>query len=178
MKKKKVSRKAKVRSAIKSTKPKKKTLRIRLDKEFKLSENIPTRNNNAKLFLAGTIFVAIIILLIILFYSGNLIGGATKTQCDTPKCFIEKANACEPAEYITTIGTTTIKMEIKQGCRLKKTILSLDETEPQEIREYFKGKSMTCDYEKDNFDNDFAFQISGPLDNCKGDLVDAIKAVI
>ena len=151
----------------------------RVSSKSKKKVTLPKKKDNPqRTLVVGIIFIIIVILLIILFYSGGLIGKAYVTECDTSACFIEKANACEPAIYTTTMGTTTVEMEILPGCELKKTILALDETEPAEVRTFFTGKTMTCDYEQGNFDEDFAFQISGPLDECEGNLVDAINAVI
>jgi len=129
-------------------------------------------------WLVVGLFIVVIIALVFFFYSKGFVGRAYVTECDTAVCLIEQANECKPAEYIVNIGTSTIKMEILSGCRLKKTIIKLDETEPVEIRDFFKGKSMTCTYEKGEFNNDFAYQISGPLDECEGSLKDAIEAVV
>ena len=129
------------------------------------------------------IITLIIIILILIslgyyFYTSGRIGRAYVSQCNSPSCLIENANNCNPAIYTARIGTSIIEMEILPDCAIKKTVVKLDETEPEEIRNYFEGRSMVCTYEKNNFDDDFAYQISGPLENCEGSLVQSINEVI
>jgi hypothetical protein len=130
------------------------------------------------LFAAFILAILIIITTIFLYSSQGFIGKAHFFECDTIDCFLEKANDCESASFTTKIGTTTILLEVSNDCLLKKEIIDLDMTEPEEVRNLFKGKSMICSYTKGYFDDDFVYQISGPLDDCRGSLVDTINEVI
>ena len=120
----------------------------------------------------------ILIILGYYFYTSGRIGRAYVSQCDSPSCLIENANKCNPTIYTARIGSAIIDMEILPNCAIKKTVVKLDETEPEEIRDYFEGRWMVCTYERNNFDDDFAYQISGPLENCEGSLVQSINEVI
>jgi len=130
------------------------------------------------LIITMVIIVLILIALGYYFYTSGRVGKAYVLQCESPSCLIENANKCSPAIYTARIGTSIIEMEIFPNCAIKKTVVKLDETEPKEIRDYFEGSSMVCTYEMNNFDDDFAYQISGPLDNCEGSLVQNINKVI
>ena len=161
--------KKKTKKVVKKTKPKSKTVKIP-----KVDKKLPKKTA----WIIFGLFLVVIIALLFFYYSKGMIGKAYVTECESATCFIEKANECKPAKYTTIIGTSTIEIESLQGCILKKTVLNLDATEPQEIRDFFTGKYMTCTYEKGEFNDDFAYQISGPLEECEGPLVDAINAVI
>ena len=164
------------KSKSKTSRKKPKISRKKIKQNIKLSPGKPVPKKT--LWMIFGLLVIVVVALIFFYYSKGLIGKAFVTECDTTACFIEKANECEPARYLTKIGTSTIEMEVTSDCKLKKTVIDLDETEPEEIREFFKEKYMICNYEKGAFNEDFAYQISGPLGECAGPLKDAIEAVI
>lgn len=113
------------------------------------------------LFSILIIIVLIAATLTILFYPA---------KCRTKECFIEKANACEKATYQNVIAGATINYESRSDCTLLKTITSVADTEPAEIKEKFEGKSMMCTYNKNNFSPLHVETISGLIVNCEGQL--------
>jgi len=92
--------------------------------------------------------------------------------------FIAKANQCAPAVTEVEINTATMRIESHDDCSITKTVIAMDETEPEEIRDLFVGSEMTCTYDRGAFDSDYVTQISGNLGYCEGSLVRAILAVI
>ena len=109
-----------------------------------------------------------ILLIIVLFILISKFG----SSCDE-QCFVDKANLCETAKYENEIAGAKIRYEIN-NCVLDKTVLKLSGNEPSEIRDLFKGKSMSCGYARGNFDINYLSEISANLDDCNGDLKSAI----
>lgn len=147
-------------------------------KRTNYNTKISNKQSSKTLFVVSFVFLILLVAILFLYFSGTLSGKAFLQECEDEACLIDKANLCEETKFTTKIGTSTIEMEVLSGCRLKKTILKLDDAEPKEIREFFEGKYMICDYDKGDFDDDFAYQITGPLDECYGPLVQAISDVI
>lgn len=157
----------------KITNRKKITTNQLLNKKFKSLEK-QSKNKAKYIFLTLLILVIVTALVYYLYITYT----KEAKVCDSLDCFLESASACEPAVYVTKIATATIELKIDPGCTLIKKILRLDKTEPPEITAYFTGKEMTCFYDKGSFNQALATKLSGPLDECTGTLVDAIKAIV
>lgn len=103
---------------------------------------------------------------------------------DDEECFITYANECKKATLSqSTKGAvfqygSTISSEVRSDCSLVKRVDSLDESEPQEIRDIFEGTSMTCTYEQGNFNPELVTTITRGLENCEGTLKTAIYELV
>ncbi len=149
----------------------------KLERELKKLKK--TRRKFPKKLLRYTLITLCMIILIILvvWFVNYIIESSVAFTCDTPECFIEKANNCEAAVYETQIETITLNMET-DGCELTKEVIAVSGEEPESIRELFKGTEMTCEYEQNEFNRKYLDQISYDLATCEGSLVEAVKAVL
>lgn len=112
--------------------------------------------------------VGLIILLTFLFLT-------LQRSCEDPlACFLEKANRCEAATYTFTYGTSTITTSSTPSCSLLKYFSSLDPQEPLAVQDLLLDKTLECTYERDSLETSDVLQLTANLENCKGDLVDAI----
>jgi len=143
-----------------------------LNKRLRKLKQKPSKTRYLFIFILALVIIAAITYFLYTTYNKEPV------VCTDLGCFLEQAANCEPAIYTTKIATATIELKIKPGCKLIKKILGLDSDEAAEIRAFFTGKEMTCSYDKGAFNPVLAKQISGPLDDCTGNLVDAIKAVV
>ncbi|OYT31823.1 hypothetical protein DRJ22_02295 [Candidatus Woesearchaeota archaeon] len=144
-----------------------------LKKEGILNEKRKKTISKAMLISAGVLIIVIIgILLYLMPAPGNV------KVCKTDACFIKAANECTPAVLEKKIATTTLRLEIKEGCVLNKKVIGMDSSEPKEVRDLFENAEMDCYYDKGKFDPTYVTQISGNLGYCSGPLVDAILAVL
>lgn len=98
-------------------------------------------------------------------------------KCNFDECFIEQANKCKAATYTKSIEGTTFRLETKD-CLLTKTIVNMGLDEPEEIKEEFLGKSMVCSYVEGDFSPLYLTTISGMINNCEGELRDALLLYI
>lgn len=97
--------------------------------------------------------------------------------CTSQECFIEKANKCENAELTLTQKSGTFKYSLK-NCTLTKTLVELQDADPQEIRTQFEGKNLTCRYRKDNFNPQWVSSLIFGLEYCKGDLKNSLASLL
>lgn len=98
-------------------------------------------------------------------------------SCNTADCFIAKAENCESAKMEQNFDGSIFKLSVK-NCVLTKTALKLNESEPQEIKDLLEGASMKCEYGEGNFNTDWTGTLSIGIENCSGDLKDAIDELI
>ncbi|MFQ5620255.1 MAG: hypothetical protein ACE5FT_00255 [Candidatus Nanoarchaeia archaeon] len=96
--------------------------------------------------------------------------------CDTKECFIQEANLCGNAAWQSSEVGSTVTYSI-EGCTLRKEITDFANNEPIEVREYFRGKTMLCPYDKGNFNSYWIETITGGLPSCRGSLKEAIIAL-
>lgn len=94
--------------------------------------------------------------------------------CSTEECFIRAANACAPARFRNTVGTTEISYKVGKGCVITKTVTGLGEQEPEQVKELFMGVSMRCNYTRGQFDRAYIADINGNLERCSGPMVNII----
>ncbi len=126
---------------------------------------------NKKIIFGIAAIVLVIIFVPLLMYSVAL------TDCGSdPACFGGLANQCKQAKYTGIIAGATVSV-VARDCQLTKTILNLPETEPESIRTLFAGKSMKCVYPSGDFDSVYLEKITGNLQTCSGELIDAIQKV-
>ena len=125
---------------------------------------------STKKIMAIAIISAIILLLII------IAAWPKTTNCDYDNdCFIEKADNCKSAVVRSTIGDGTIVKYTTKDCTLTKEIERFSATEPQQVKDFFKNKKMTCKYEKQDFNGAMLYGLSIGIEDCEGQLKDAIE---
>jgi len=93
--------------------------------------------------------------------------------CDAKDCFITKANDCEEVNITVSENFGTVSYA-SSGCVFTKTMQGVSANETAEIRELFDGKSLTCTYEKGNFDPRWINSLVFGIEYCQGDLKDRI----
>ena len=98
---------------------------------------------------------------------------ALPSDCKTKECFAADANDCKEKSILVNEDFGTVAYSAK-GCVFTKTIVSLDASEPQDMKLALEGKSLTCKYEKGNFNEEWTGSLVLGIDNCEGNLRDAL----
>lgn len=97
--------------------------------------------------------------------------------CNTKECFIAAANNCESKSIVVAEDFGTVNYSTG-NCVFTKTIVSLDASEPQDMRNALEGKSLACKYKKGNFDPGLASSLVLGIENCEGELRDALALLV
>jgi len=118
-----------------------------------------------------------VLLLILFFVAIGIVIWLFPATCATEACFIRHANNCDAATYRNKIEGTVMSYQTND-CFIIKTVEKMDPSEPPVIREQFEGKSMTCSYNKGDFDPLYVNTISAHLNTCEGELREEIIAVV
>jgi len=125
------------------------------------------------------IIIGVLILLAILaiFYAR-----VVPTQCVDRKCFVTKADQCAPATYEETTAIGTINYSVSAGsggsCTLTKQVIALDKKENDIIKKLLENKLLVCVYPKNQFNSQWLTSMIEGLDNCYGDLKDAVGRLL
>ena len=98
-------------------------------------------------------------------------------ECKTKECFVADANGCKEKSIVVDEDFGTVAYSTK-GCVFTKTIVSLDASEPSDMKAALEGKSLTCKYEQGNFNEEWTSSLVLGIDNCEGDLRDALVLLI
>ncbi|MBI4448623.1 hypothetical protein HY641_01160 [Candidatus Woesearchaeota archaeon] len=88
-------------------------------------------------------------------------------SCTTMDCFIPAANNCEDIDITLTqeAGTFTYS---STHCMLTKTLTRIEG--PPELKEALEGRSLTCAYNKGEFDSRWIKTLIYGLEQCEGEL--------
>lgn len=113
--------------------------------------------------------VAILFVISLLFWFAK----AGVTDCKDQQCFFDMANQCKSAVLIVDEAGTIYKFESSSDCTFTKTITQISETEPEDIINLFEGKSLNCEYIKNDFETKWVTTLLGGLDRCTGPLKEA-----
>jgi hypothetical protein len=113
--------------------------------------------------------VAILFVVAFLFWFTNI----GITDCDNQQCFIDMANQCKASIYEINEAGTIYKYESSSDCTFTKTITQVSDTEPGDIIDLFEGKSLNCEYIKNDFETKWVTTLLGSLDRCTGPLKEA-----
>jgi len=120
--------------------------------------------------------VLVILALLIIFYA------RIPTKCVDLKCFVAKANNCMPATYeeTTAIGTIDYSVSANSGdsCALTKQVVALDKKENDFVKKLLENKLMVCIYSKNQFNGQWITSLIEGLDNCEGNLKDAVGQLL
>lgn len=96
-------------------------------------------------------------------------------NCSDIECFFEAANECKDARIQIKAEGSTLEFTSKD-CMLTKEIVDFSEDEPEVIVNLFKGKTMSCSYEKNFLDREW-LSLLGGIENCQGELKELIYEV-
>lgn len=119
----------------------------------------------------------IIVILFIVIVTAIFVAMLTYSKkCDIEDCFIDRANSCKPTTFRDNTTGLMIEYKIAKGCMLMKTVESVPDGLP-EIMYVLRGKNMRCHYEKNNFQKEHLLTLKGVLENCEGELKDAIALI-
>lgn len=98
----------------------------------------------------------------------------TSEDCGYDKqCFIEQANNCAKTSVKEDIAGSTILYYARE-CKLKKKIDEFAEDEAEEVEAFLRGRTMECMYEQGNFDEELINGLLGGIEQCDGELKEAI----
>lgn len=121
------------------------------------------------IFLAAAVFVFALLAIFVIYPS------VSAADCGFDKsCFAERADNCKASVVKEDLYGSTILYESSKDCVLTKTIEELDISEPFEVKLLFEGKEMECPYSKEQYNPDWSADLVGGIDNCEGELKEAI----
>jgi hypothetical protein len=97
--------------------------------------------------------------------------------CQSKQCFIDAANDCGSATLTSqeSYGTASY---FAYDCIITKNITALSPGEPESARRLLEGKGFYCVYEKGAFDRRWVDSLTLGLENCHGELRDAIGVLL
>lgn len=117
--------------------------------------------------LLALIGMPILFIILILLLTGS-------KDCEFDQtCFIAKANACEKASLKENVEGSIAEYKTN-NCILTKEIIEFSENEPEQVKDFFKNKKMTCEHIKNNFDITLIQGVSTNINDCEGELKNAI----
>lgn len=87
--------------------------------------------------------------------------------CSTNECFASVADSCRAVDMTRNEDFGTINYAAKD-CTFTKTIAGTNEN--PEMKKLLEGKSLSCTYEKGNFDRRLLASMIEGIDNCNGEL--------
>ena len=97
--------------------------------------------------------------------------------CTTKACFIPAANDCAAIDLTLTEEAGTFRY-VAKDCVFTKTLVSLDQTETQDMKDLLQGKSLTCRYEKGKFDPRWVNSLLFGTEYCEGELKDRLAELL
>lgn len=139
-------------------------------------ENLKQNNKVWELYLG--IGVAVVLIIVVIFYVINYQAVPTTQVCSTNDCFIQAADNCEPVMLDLDENGTVYSLVSTSGCTFTKAVKSVSPSEPDEIKNLFENKSLQCNYTKNNFNTNWVEKLSIGIENCTGDLKDSIYTLI
>jgi len=93
-------------------------------------------------------------------------------SCLDKTCFINAANDCGSQELTMQEDIGTLRYSSSQNCLFTKTLVSLNSSESQGMKNMLEGKNMTCRYTKGKFDQRLVTTLTGGMEYCRGELKD------
>ncbi|MEK6813024.1 MAG: hypothetical protein AABX86_02840 [Nanoarchaeota archaeon] len=98
-------------------------------------------------------------------------------KCADKACFLQKADACEPAFFAQNEQGTFMELT-SRNCKLTKKIVQVSPQEKEDIRKAVTGKSMICRYEKNYFNKNWVNTMTLDIQQCEGQLKDTIMSIL
>ncbi|MFC1685870.1 hypothetical protein ACFLZZ_02490 [Nanoarchaeota archaeon] len=152
---------------------------------------IETRySSGRKKYIAPFLYVfgAIIVLLL----ASSVVLMIMNASCNSEKCFIANANDCEIADFEKSVEGSQFEFSTEglgkspiaelyefstESCIVTKKLISLGGAD-QNIKDLLEGESMTCYYEKENFDEELFNSVTSGIENCEGALKDGLQELV
>ena len=103
---------------------------------------------------------------------------APASACTTKDCFIASASDCKEMSITLTEKAGVFTYASSTDCVLTKTLVRLDTSEAPEMKTLLEGKTMTCKYEKGQFDERWVTSLIYGIENCDGELRDNIAELL
>lgn len=97
-------------------------------------------------------------------------------ECAAKDCFADAANGCKDISITSNEDFGSAKYTAK-NCVFTKTIVSLAAGESQEMKKLLEGKSLSCQYEKGKFNDQWINTLILGIENCEGELRDALGSL-
>lgn len=116
---------------------------------------------------AGALAVLLLIILIT-----SLAGGK---ECPDSYCFISAADSCKDVSWTDYTQDGEVFEYSANDCVMNKTLLVAGLDEPEEVRLAIEGKSLSCKYNKGEFNANWLITLSVNLENCEGELKEVIE---
>lgn len=127
------------------------------------------------------IYNYIIFSLLVLFVLGYIIYLIIPKSCNDQSCFEEALLDCKKVKYIKNENTNQYYYKIvkdnKNSCLMDIGILKLADSTSLELKSFFEGKNMRCEFPKDKLTIEF-LQLGNTLDYCSGPLKEAMFELI
>lgn len=142
-----------------------------ITRSFTAPEKDSPTHANRKFLLILLVIIAAIGVLLTAWYV------APQGTCVEQSCFAETANRCGSATHAGEVTGTTVQHHV-ENCRYTRTVITLSPDEPPEVRELLMGKSLACAYVEGAFNQHWLTTFSLDLEDCTGDLKDAIAAIV
>ncbi len=102
----------------------------------------------------------------------------TITECTTKECFVSAANECHDISVTLTEDAGVFTYSSSTDCVFTKTLVSLDASETQEMKNLLEGKSLTCTYEIGSFDERWVSSLIFGSEYCEGELKDILVELL
>lgn len=102
----------------------------------------------------------------------------TAAACTTKECFIASANDCNDLSLTLTEDAGVFKYLSSKDCVFTKTLVTLNPSETQEMKNILQGKSLTCRYEKGKFDERWVTSLIFGTEYCEGELRNSLGELI
>ena len=110
--------------------------------------------------------------------STSTVAPSDASACTTKECFISSANDCNEINLTLTEDAGVLKYSSSKDCVFKKTLVSLNANETQEMKSLLEGKSLTCRYEKGKFDQRWVTSLIFGTEYCEGELRDILVELL
>lgn len=138
----------------------------------KYSDSTPLHHRimSPKVALAAFFCLVLLVLISSLFLNKEV-------RCDSDECFIEYASDCKPTFYSKIDAGIVFEFESTKDCVMEKKLQGLPDSEPLIIRDLLLDKGMICTYSKEGFDERWTSTLLGGLENCNGELKDALYEI-
>lgn len=128
------------------------------------------------LFVIAGVFLILMSILVAFYIIGSR-SMASQGICQSSECFISSANSCGNSTFYSTEDIGLVMYETKD-CFFVKTVVKTNDNELPEVKALVEGKSLICNYNYGEFDNRWINSLSDGIENCQGDLKEAIGSLI
>jgi len=98
--------------------------------------------------------------------------------CMTKECFIASANDCKAVQMTFSEEAGNFTYAVSSDCLFTKTLTTPNPQETQDMKNLLKGKSLSCTYEKGNFDERWANYLIFGTEYCEGELKEILGQLI